>query len=329
MSFAKVVVPLFLCACLAAGAAAQSSPETDALKQARELFQQKKYKECLKALNDTVKRYPNCSDCYLELAAFHLHFGNSPDAAQAADRAVKVASTDVAQAQARLYRCQLFGGSTNKKDLAKAEQDCRETLRLSPKTADAHLNLGLVLIRENREQEGLPELKSYVEDWPQAAYVNYAKKVMANPRVAREVVAPEFIVICEGGKRIKSSELAGKVIVIDFWATWCSACRAALPEMKELVRKYPSDKLVVISSSVDNDENAWRDYIAKKEMSWPQYLDKDETLTSAFGVNAFPTYIVIDGEGFIRKRIVGTDPQQSLAYQLKAELKSIFENNVH
>ncbi|MGZ4814278.1 MAG: redoxin family protein [Terriglobales bacterium] len=321
---------IFMLCCLMGGAAAaQSSPETDALKQAHELFNQKKYKECQKLLKDTVKRYPNCSDCYIQLASFDERFGDFPEAVENAGRAVKAATTDVAQAAAHLYRCELLAGTMGKKELAIAEQDCRDVLRVAPNTPDAHLQLGLVLMREKRDEEGLPEVKTYVERWPTASYVSYAKKVLVNPRAAKEPVAPDFTVTCESGKKISYSELAGKVVVIDFWATWCPACRAALPEMKELIKKYPSDKLVVISASADQDENAWRDYITKKEMTWPQVLDKDDSLTTVFGVNAFPTYIVIDGDGFIRKRIVGTDPQKSLAYQLKAELKAVFENSAH
>jgi thiol-disulfide isomerase/thioredoxin len=183
----------------------------------------------------------------------------------------------------------------------------------------------LVLLREKKDDLGLPEIKAYLEQSPEAEYAKYARKILANPNVARQPVAPDFVVTCEDGKRITSDQLAGKVVVIDFWATWCPACRAALPDMKDLVRKYPSDKLMIISSSADHDENAWRDYITKKEMTWPQVFDKNGSLSSSFAVHAFPTYIVIDGDGIIRNRIVGTDPQQSLAYQLKADLKTLLE----
>lgn len=328
MTFTRFISLLF-CLLVTPALFAQTSPEMDALDQAHDLYQQKKYKDCLKLLKETVKRYPNCSECYVALGSFHTHFGDFGEATDAADHAVNVAGTDLLRAQAHLYRCQLLVGSSNKKDLAKAEQDCRETLRLAPKTAEAHLNLGVALLRENHDDEGLAEIKSYVEGWPQANNVTYAKKILTNPRAAREAVAPDFAVTCEDGKKIASSDLAGKVVVIDFWATWCPACRAALPDLKDLVRKYPSDRLVIISASADSDRNAWRDYITRKEMTWPQVLDIDQNLITTFDVHAFPTYIVIDSDGIIRKRIVGTNPQQSLAYQLKAELKTVFENSVH
>jgi thiol-disulfide isomerase/thioredoxin len=317
---------LLLVICAVPQSFSQSVAELDAIKQAQDLYHQKKYKECLKLLKDTVKHDPSCSTCYVQLAAYENRFGNFPAAIEAADRAVSVAATTPLQGEAHLLRCALLADSTDKKQLATAEQDCRDVIKVVPKTAEAHLNLGLVLMRENRDDEGLAEVKAYVDGWPDGREVGYAKKVLTNPRAAREAVAPDFTITCDDGRKIASSDLAGKVIVIDFWATWCPACRAALPEMKELVKKYPSDKLVVISSSADRDQSAWRDYIAKKQMTWPQFLDKDDYLTRTFEIHAFPTYIVIDGDGFIRKRLVGTDPRQSLAYQLKAELRSVFES---
>jgi thiol-disulfide isomerase/thioredoxin len=301
------------------------SSEADALKQGQDLLQQKKYKDFIKLMKDATKRYPACSACYVALAEFYVRYDDPLSAANAVDRAVKVASTDADQRDAHLHRCEFLSGSPDKKSLSTAEQDCREVLRLDPKNSDAHLNLGLVLLREKKDDQGLPEIKAYVDAAPESPYAKYAKKVLANPNVAREPVAPDFTVICEDGKHISSDQLAGKVVVIDFWATWCPACRAALPDMKELVRKYPSDKLMIISSSADNDENAWRDYITKKEMTWPQVFDKNGSLSGSFAVHAFPTYIVIDGDGIIRNRIVGTDPQQSLVYQLKADLKTLLE----
>lgn len=329
MSLTRRYLLFVLFVVLAPLAFAQSAPEVEALKQAKDLYQQQKYKESVKLMKDTIKRYPNCSSCYVQLSSFYSRFGDMAEAASAADHAVKAANTDTLVAEARLNRCEMYAGEKDKKLLAAAEQDCREVLRLAPKTPEGHFDLGLILMRENHDDEGLKEIQAYVDGWPQAEFAKYARKILANPQAARQPMAPDFTVTCEGGKTINSTELAGKVVVIDFWATWCPACRAALPEMKELIKKYPSDKLLVISSSADRDENAWRDYISKKEMTWPQVLDKNGSLSGSFDVHAFPTYIVIDGNGFIRKRIVGTDPQASLAYQLKAELKTVFESSVH
>jgi len=323
----SILLLLALCMPFAFG----QSPEIEsALSEARALHRQGKLKESMKLLKDTAKRYPNCSECFVELATLNGDVGDYAGALDALDHAVKAGGDGASQAQARIARCELLAGSRDKKDLAKAELDCREALKLQPDMGEAHFDLGLVLMREGRDDEGLSEVKTYVGGWPNGHSVAYAKKVLSNPRAARQPMAPDFNVTCEDGKTISSDELSGKVVVLDFWATWCPACRAALPDLKDLVKKYPPDKLVIISASADRDENAWREYISKKNMTWPQVLDRQASLSRSFDVHAFPTYIVIDNEGFIRERIVGTDPQQSLAYKLKAQLKSMFDNtSVH
>jgi hypothetical protein len=60
-------------------------------------------------------------------------------------------------------------------------------------------------------------------------------------------------------------------------------------------------------------------------MNWPQYIDSDHHMTKLFDVHAFPTYIIIDGDGFVRERIVSFDPQESLAHRLKEPLKKMLE----
>jgi tetratricopeptide (TPR) repeat protein len=84
-----------------------------------------------------------------------------------------------------------------------------------------------------------------------------------------------------------------------------------------------SDKVVVISISADEDEAAWRDFIAKKKMEWAQYRDADSKVRKSFGIHAFPTYLVIDGDGIIKQRIVGMDPRESVVYRLKSTLAAM------
>jgi hypothetical protein len=70
-----------------------------------------------------------------------------------------------------------------------------------------------------------------------------------------------------------------------------------VPEIKDLTKKYPSDKLVVLSVSADKDDAQWREFVQKKKMDWLQYRDDDGHVLRAMGVHAFPTYVVIDTEG--------------------------------
>lgn len=115
--------------------------------------------------------------------------------------------------------------------------------------------------------------------------------------------------------------------MLDFWATWCPPCRAAVPEFKELTKKYPPSKLALISFSADSDQQAWRDFISKHGMEWPQYWDRDGRIRAKFDVKAFPTYFVIDQDGFIRDRIVGFNEHLTVVGKLKQILQLMLSAN--
>jgi peroxiredoxin len=100
---------------------------------------------------------------------------------------------------------------------------------------------------------------------------------------------------------------------------------ASVPEIKELIKRYPPEKFAVVSISGDQNEEKWRDFIEKKNMTWLHVFDRDKAIIRSFSVNSFPTYLVINGEGIIQEQIVGTNPMQSVAYRLKDKLKNMPE----
>jgi peroxiredoxin len=107
-------------------------------------------------------------------------------------------------------------------------------------------------------------------------------------------------------EHIELEDLQGKVVLLDFWGTWCPPCVESVPELRNLHKKYSKEpSFVLIGISSDSDEEVWREFTTKNKMVWPQYRDKDRRIQRAFGVRAFPTYIVIDHEGIVRHRSVG------------------------
>jgi thiol-disulfide isomerase/thioredoxin len=130
----------------------------------------------------------------------------------------------------------------------------------------------------------------------------------------------EFTLTTLQGQRLDPARLKGRIVVVDFWATWCGPCRDAIPEIKGLLRKYPGERLTVLSISADQDEKTWRDFVARNGMTWPQYFDENGRVRELFGVRVFPTYLVIDGQGIVRGEIQGTDPRQTIASRLKTTL---------
>ena len=156
-----------------------------------------------------------------------------------------------------------------------------------------------------------------------ATIAERANLMLANPRRAGEQLAPNFRITTVQGQDLSLKQFAGKIVVLDFWATWCPPCRESVPELRDLTRKYDPAKLVLISISADEEEDAWHQFIAENKMTWPQYRDADKKLVNAFTVRAYPTYLVIDGDGVITQRIVGADPKQSVVNQLVAILKTM------
>ncbi len=281
-------------------ASAAEQPDTEQQVAARRLLEAGRWEEALKAFkgldSDSGGR---CAACVLGMAEAQLQLHKDSDAIKSCDRALRLGLTDAPlRLQAHNLKAMALGrrSGDDPATLQEVEHELRLALQDGPDDADARFNLGYALLRQRRDTEGATELQRALELHPQGTIADQARLLIGDPRRARE----RFI--------------------IDFWATWCRPCVAAVPELHALMKKYPSDQLVVVSISADQDEQAWRDFVEKKAMSWPQYLDKDRRIQKLFGVNVFPTYLVIDGEGIVRKELRGTNPQKSVAYRLKETL---------
>jgi thiol-disulfide isomerase/thioredoxin len=183
------------------------------------------------------------------------------------------------------------------------------------------------LLKQSRTGEGKKELNIFLASNPSGGNAELARKLIANPRGGYEPFAPDFQLTTLEGENLELSKLAGKVVVLDFWATWCPSCVAGVPELQELVKKYSRDQMVLISISADSDGEKWRAFIAKKHMEWPQYWDRDRRIRALSGIRAFPTYLVIDKGGITRHRVVGTNPQASVAFRLKPILQALLKPN--
>jgi thiol-disulfide isomerase/thioredoxin len=100
--------------------------------------------------------------------------------------------------------------------------------------------------------------------------------------------------------------MGGRVVLIDFWATWCGPCNEELPHLKKIAAEFAGQPLVIISVSWDADEAKWKDFIGKHEMTWLQYRDADHKLSDRFGVNAIPHYFTIDSDGVLTAEMMGS-----------------------
>jgi thiol-disulfide isomerase/thioredoxin len=120
------------------------------------------------------------------------------------------------------------------------------------------------------------------------------------------------------GATVSSEQLKGKVVVLDFWATWCPPCRQEIPGYTELQKKYGPQGLAIVGVSLDEAGPAVvKDFAGKFKINY-QMLMADEAVQTAFGgVEAIPTTFLIDRDGKIRDRKVGSEPTEEYEQKIK------------
>ena len=119
--------------------------------------------------------------------------------------------------------------------------------------------------------------------------------------------APEVNSLDIDGKKVKLSDLKGKVVVLDFWATWCPPCRAMIPHTRDLVKKMDGKPFVFVSVSADDKKETLEDFIKKTPMPWTHWHSGTGGVVEDWEIEAYPTIFILDAKGVIRKKIVGGD----------------------
>lgn len=134
-----------------------------------------------------------------------------------------------------------------------------------------------------------------------------ALRYVSRPELARARMAPAFSVTTMDGKQVSMDGLQGKVVLLDFWATWCEPCREAMPHIRKVAKKFEGQPLVILSVSLDDDEQKWKEYVGKNEMTWLQYRDGGfgGPIATMFGVQSIPHTYTIDADGVLQEEHVG------------------------
>jgi thiol-disulfide isomerase/thioredoxin len=112
------------------------------------------------------------------------------------------------------------------------------------------------------------------------------------------------------GKDFNLSSLKGKIVVLDFWGSWCPWCIKGIPDMKKTYAKYKDKGLEIVSVDCRDTDAKWREAVAKYELPWINiYNPRGEgDITKMFEIQGYPTKIVISREGKIINTIIGEDP---------------------
>lgn len=190
----------------------------------------------------------------------------------------------------------------------KVHEEATKALDLYPQFPSAVILDGRALAHLKQDEAAKQQFERYVQMMPagdlgRERVVRYIER----PELARARMAPPFAVTTIDGQHISLDDLTGKVVLIDFWATWCGPCRQALPHIQSIAKKYAGQPLVVLSVSLDSDEQKWKEFVAKNDMTWLQCRDGGFAgpLSRVFSVNAIPHTFTIDIDGVLQDEQIG------------------------
>lgn len=127
----------------------------------------------------------------------------------------------------------------------------------------------------------------------------------AKEKKSPSALAPDFTLKTLDGEEIILSQLKGKVVLLDFWATWCGPCREAIPHLIQLYKAYRENGFEVIGMSLDKGDGAVvRNFAKSMDIPYPIVMAPEEVVRN-YRVTSIPTTFILDKEGKIRQRITG------------------------
>ncbi len=241
-------------------------------------------------------RQEKCSECYVWLARIELAEGKLQEASAHTEKAVATAATDPERASAQLYRGMVMG---RQGDLAQAEAAFKAASAANPACVECRFNLGFVLLKESKDAEGAAALKAVAPQFAGTPRGREIQRFIDDPSRIRKNYAPEFSARLRSGEEVNLDTLKGKVVLLDFWGTWCAPCRVSLPHLKDLAAKVDPAKVAIISIDEGDSRQNWEQFIQANGMNWAQVYDGDLSLYRAFAVEGFPRYFLLSKDGII------------------------------
>ena len=165
---------------------------------------------------------------------------------------------------------------------------------------------------------GQPAAETFRNQYAQIenAYFEFASSVNGT------VPAPEIALPNSSGKILKLSDLKGKVVLVDFWASWCGPCRAENPNVVKVYEKFKNKGFTIYSVSLDEDAAKWKEAIAKDNLSWTNHVSDlkgwKSSVVANFGIEGIPYTVLLNKEGkIIGKNLRGEKLEETLNELLK------------
>lgn len=204
---------------------------------------------------------------------------------------------------------------------AEAKAALEKFVKDGASTASMKDMLKKMYVAEKKSEEGFDTYVSNLEKEMYLKMIEHIKKSMINEP------GPQYTLKDLQGNSVSAKDLQGKVVIIDFWATWCGPCKASFPAMQKIVDKYKDNKNVsfVFINTWERGDNKVKqaaDFISSNKYTFNVLMDNESTVVEQFKVDGIPAKFVLDKAGKIRFKSVGYDGSED---KLINELDAMIE----
>jgi tetratricopeptide (TPR) repeat protein len=243
-----------------------------------------------------------CAECFQRIGQIYLQLRRLKESAAALRQAAELKPPN----EAEMYN--ILGVvlylQNEKQSFEEAVIALQKAIELSKgKVVKAYYNLGFALIKSGKEQEGVAVLKQFLERDPGASEASQARAVIANINMVDAKVAPAFVVKSHTGEDLSLEKFKGKIVLLDFWASWCVPCRVDMPEVRKIWKQYGGDRFAIIGINLDSNRPQFEAYMKEEGITWLQYHDGlgwANKISRLYGVYAIPHTVLIDQYGVIQ-----------------------------
>ena len=132
--------------------------------------------------------------------------------------------------------------------------------------------------------------------------------------------APSFKLPDLNGRQVSLDQYKGKVVMLDFWATWCGPCRMTMPLLEKLQREYPNN-MVLLAINLQEAPKDVREYVREQNVNSEVLLDESGSVGESYGTGSIPMQVLIDKAGIVRHVQIGFSPRMTT--QLRAQIEQL------